>query len=298
MVFQTLLAQEQVKKVLQGIGNTERIAGGYIFAGPEQCGKTTAAIEFIKLLNCTGETKPCHSCPSCLKIASGSAVDFYQMPIENTIKIEQIRELKKQVQYGPYDSKFLAILIPQADKFTIEAANSFLKLLEEPPANVFFILETARIDAIPRTILSRCQVVNFSQLTSPALLTILETKHPEAGALVKEALRLSGGLLAPAELYLNEKTEIVSFLTNLEDLGTQSYSYLIDLADSLAAPKDMDKAKISAYLGLAVQYFRNTFRLTHAKIILEYLNILQKNVNTKLSLTALFFRLKEADPVK
>ena len=148
----------RVKEILKGIAQTEHVANGYVFVGAPGCGKTTAAIDFFKYLNCEnpGETF-CGTCSKCKHIASGQASDLYQVIPERSIKIEQIRELKKYVQYGPSEMKYLLVIVQHVDLMTTEAANSFLKLLEEPPERVFFILETSQVDAVIKTILSRCQ---------------------------------------------------------------------------------------------------------------------------------------------
>lgn len=272
--MQNLIGQERVKKVLQGIYKTGNIANGYIFAGPEKCGKTTAAREFVNLIN--NQTI--------------NPVDFYELNFQNSIKIEQIRELKKYVQYGPYESKFLTVIIPQADKMTMEAANSFLKLLEEPPAGVFFILETAFLNQVPKTILSRCQTIYFSQLNQVSLSKIILSKYPDiAPAELKNITLLSGGMLPLAEIFIQEKEIINNLINNLDQIKQKSLNELINLADNLAGQKE----KLMDFFSILGQHFRNKLQLTRANTILEYQKVLQKNVNLKLALTAFLLSFQE-----
>lgn len=293
MVFQELIGQERVKRILNGIYTTGNVANGYIFAGPEQCGKTTAAKEFITILNCTGSTPPCGTCPSCQKIKEGKNVDFYQLTVENSVKIEQIRELKKYVQYGAYESKYLAVIIPQTEKMTIEAANSFLKLLEEPPSGVFFILETSNLNQLPKTIFSRCQVINFNQLNNESLSMILNRKYQLAQPTLDQAIKLSGGLLTLAELYLQDQTKIIDLVNSFNNIKQKSFNEITRLADTLSSKKDFAKEDLLKYLSLVGQHFRNTLQLPHARLILDYLKLFQKNINVKLALTALLLNLQE-----
>lgn len=294
MAFASLIAQDRVKRILGGICHTGNVANGYIFTGPEQCGKTTAAKEFIKLLNCTGENPPCKSCNSCHKLESNNSVDFYQLPFENSIKIEQIRELKKYVQYGAYESKYLAVIIPQAEKMTMEAANSFLKLLEEPPSGVFFIIETSLLNQLPKTILSRCQIINFSQLDTKSTAVILQHKFQLPVSEIDNIVKLSNGILPLAITYLEEKEKISKLISELDNIQQKSLNQIISLADSLTQNKEnSSKEKILKYLSLLGQHFRNKLQLGQAKLVIDYLKIFQKNVNLKMALTALLLKLQE-----
>ena len=197
-MFTSLLGQERVKKILTGLVSTKRIANSYIFAGPEQCGKTTAARLLIAALGV---------------IAS---VDRYEVTTETSIKIDQIRELKKYVQFGPHESPYLAVIVQKADTMSTDAANSLLKLLEEPPPNVFFLLETQSLDQLLPTIRSRSQLVQFEPLLPKDVAQLLSQKYPEKQDEVVYAAKLAGGLLPQAELVLHN-LEYVRTLTSAVD---------------------------------------------------------------------------------
>ena len=161
--------QKRSQKILAGIINTQRIANGYVFFGSERQIKIDAAKYFAAALNCTGKTSPCGTCESCTKAQKNVHPDIITFEKDKTsIKIEQIRSLKTVTRYGPSEGKWQAIIINDADSMTTEAANSFLKVLEEPSPNVVFILLSEREGALPKTILSRCQKIIFEE-SSPEL---------------------------------------------------------------------------------------------------------------------------------
>lgn len=292
-----LLSQEYVLKRLQGIATTGQVANGYIFTGPEKCGKTTAAKLFAQMLNCSNPTnKPCGECPHCQKITTGTDLDFHTIEADGqNIKIEQIRELKKYVQFGAHAATYLIVNIQQAEKFSTESANSFLKLLEEPPVNVFFILEAVSSERLLKTIISRCQTINFSQLQEQDLLNIIKTNYPLPEEQVKQAVKLSGGLLKNAEFYLENQELAEKTLTFSRAIKNKTFNDIVFLVEELTAKKNLgnEKNKITALLELLAQDARNSCNLASSAIILEYLQLLQRNLNIKLALENIFLKLKE-----
>jgi DNA polymerase III subunit delta' len=267
-VFTLVLGQERVKQILQGLVTTRRIANSYIFAGPEQCGKTTMARQFIEVLGVT------------------ASVDHYEVVAEKSLKIEQIRDLKQYVQYGPHESPYLAVIVQNAETMKIEAANCFLKLLEEPPPNVFFILETNNIDQLLPTIRSRSQLIQFDQLSTQHIAQLLCRKYPEHADEAAYAAKFSGGLLAQAELVLHN-LEYVRLLTGALERPLD-FVTITSLAEELSKK---EKAEVLGYLQIAAQYLRDTFSLTKAKILLEYIRVLQKQVNLRLTLEVMFMKV-------
>jgi hypothetical protein len=268
MSFTTLRSQQRVKTILEGIVRHGRVSNGYLFVGPEQCGKTTAAREFFNLL----AGKP----------VGDKSVDLYQINPENTIKIETIRELKTHVQYGPRELPYLMVLIQHAERFTMEAANSFLKLLEEPPVNVFFILETAQADAVLKTIHSRCQKIVFDQLSASDCAAIL---GPESDPAI---LAMAGGLLPAARMITESRGAIEEFLAFLAQIKSKTVVELSAYADRLCTSRE----QACAYLQLGLQYFRQQEKIPAALVIHRYLKIMQKNVNLKLTCEVLFMKLR------
>ncbi|NQU18138.1 MAG: hypothetical protein HQ564_08755 [Candidatus Saganbacteria bacterium] len=139
----------RIETIINGILKTKRIANAYLFIGPPQSGKFDAALSFAKSANnIEKETHP----------------DLIIIEKEKTtLKIDQIRRLKDTVKYGPNQADFLFAIIKDAETMTIEAANSFLKCLEEPPPRTIFILLCTQQEALPKTIASRCQRILFPE---------------------------------------------------------------------------------------------------------------------------------------
>jgi len=274
--FAKLKSQQTVKKILLSIAKTGRLANGYLFIGPEKCGKTTAAVEFARLIDC-------------------QSIDFYQLAAENKLKIEQIRNLKKQVQYGPYNSKYLVVNIQRVENLTTEAANSFLKLLEEPPAKVIFILETAQPEMILETIVSRCQKINFCQLNNHDLADILREKNGSLEEEIDNAVNLSGSLLKNAEFYLLEKDFVDRSLKIFEKIKETSFHKIASYVEDITGKKTLgkDKDKLSSFLNIIARYYRQKFEIKKANIVLKYLNILNKKVNLRLTLENMLLKLQE-----
>jgi DNA polymerase-3 subunit delta' len=147
-----------------------RFPHGLIFSGQEGIGKRTAALGFAKALNCrvNGPADFCDSCPDCGKINSGTHPDVFIISLEEEaaeIKIAQVRRLLHVLEMQPLEGTCKVFVIDPADRLNSAAANALLKGLEEPPDNSVFILLAARMNELPITVRSRCQVYNFAPLT-------------------------------------------------------------------------------------------------------------------------------------
>jgi DNA polymerase III delta prime subunit len=135
----------RIKKILEGIVASNRVAGAYIFSGPPGLDKKETAQEFSDLLGCKRQDQ--------ITISPDGA----------TLKIGQVRELQGWVRFGPSAGKYLCVIVEGADTLTGEAAAAFLKTLEEPAKGVVFVLVVEREDRLPPTILSRCQKILFPE---------------------------------------------------------------------------------------------------------------------------------------
>jgi DNA polymerase III delta prime subunit len=135
----------RIQKILEGVAESDRVAGAYLFLGPPGVGKRDTAEAFAELLKCKKQDK------------------FVVAPSGTSIKIEQVRELQSWVRYGPSVSPYLVTIVEVADRLTEQAAAAFLKTLEEPAPGVVFVLLAEREDRIPATIASRCQKIIFSE---------------------------------------------------------------------------------------------------------------------------------------
>ncbi|MDN6142820.1 MAG: DNA polymerase III subunit delta' [Tetragenococcus halophilus] len=170
------LVYSQMKKNVEH----ERLAHAYIFEGDNGCGKHEMALWLAKRLLCLNVTegKPCEQCVNCNRINEGEHPNVQLLePDGQTIKVYQIRQLQAELAKSSFEKGMQIFVIQQADKMNPSAANSLLKLLEEPPGNSVAILETNVLGKILPTIQSRCQIVHFSPLAKEHLIKRLEENH-------------------------------------------------------------------------------------------------------------------------
>ena len=149
-----------------------RIAHAYLLSGPPQIGKRTLAQALAQALNCAEPDRPCGRCPSCLKIARGIHPDVRLIAGEGAggnIRIEQIRALQHEAVLAPYEGRYRVFVVRQMEQATLEAANSLLKTLEEPPAQVILVL-TPLQRALPKTIVSGCSTCGLR----PVAISVIE----------------------------------------------------------------------------------------------------------------------------
>ena len=176
MFFSQIIGQEKAKRFLSNVMRRERVPHAYLFTGISGIGKTSAAKAFTMTLNCHAPSglDGCGACPSCRKILNGNFPDFISLePDGQNIKIEQIRELNRSLGYAPFAGGYRVCVIHRAGAMTGEAANSFLKTLEEPPpGNIFVLNATEPRDLLP-TIVSRCQRVSFRPLKALEIIGVI-----------------------------------------------------------------------------------------------------------------------------
>lgn len=165
MSFNDILGQELPIQILQGYISEGRLAGGYLFLGPQGIGKKLAAITLAKTVNCLeATTDSCDRCSSCRKIEAATHPDVHVIEPQDDeaeIKIEYIRKLKSDIALRPYEGKKKVFIINDAHKLNPESSNALLKVLEEPPKDSLIILITDRPALLFKTVISRCKTVRF-----------------------------------------------------------------------------------------------------------------------------------------
>ena len=162
MSFTEIKGEERAKKILLGSYDNKRVPNAFLFSGQNLAEMKQISLDFALLLNCDTS---CGSCSNCLRIKKSNHPDVIELvPLEKrqTIGIDQVKDLQDFIKYGPSSGKHLVVLINGCERLTLEAANCLLKTLEEPPKNVLFILTTSREDYLPRTVVSRCQKIIFT----------------------------------------------------------------------------------------------------------------------------------------
>ena len=183
MSFDNILGQDRPKQTLNKALQSGRIPNAYLFYGQKSVGKKLIAIEVSKALNCKtlGPVDSCDQCLSCLKIGKRIHPDLFILEPKKSspasreaiLKIDEIRELQKKLLYLPYEGNTKVAIINNAECMNPQAANSFLKTLEEPPSKTLIILIASNPYQLLPTVLSRCQRIRFYPLPSEAIKTII-----------------------------------------------------------------------------------------------------------------------------
>ena len=174
MSFEDVKGQDEAIKFLKIAISSGKMAHAYIFAGPRGCGRSLLARNFAKAINCEdSENAPCNSCRKIDKDIHPDVKWVRGDEKSGQIKIDQMRELQSRIALKSYEGKYKICIIQNAEFMTIEAANSFLKTLEEPPANTLFILITEKPKDLLPTIASRCQMVRLKPLPEDRLTSAL-----------------------------------------------------------------------------------------------------------------------------
>ena len=166
--FEEVKGQEHIVTTLKNQIIHDRIGHAYIFRGTRGTGKTTVARIFAKAVNCEHpkeDGSPCNECASCKAISSGSSMDVREIDAASNNGIDNIREIRDDVQYGPTEGKYKVYIIDEAHQIQGAAFNALLKTLEEPPSYVIFIMATTDSHKIPITIQSRCQKYDFRRIS-------------------------------------------------------------------------------------------------------------------------------------
>ena len=167
MAFGEVRGQDHIVATLKNQILSERIGHAYLFCGTRGTGKTSIAKIFARAVNCEHpqDGSPCNECPSCKSILEGSSMNVVEIDAASNNGVENIREIREQVQYPPTDGRYRVYIIDEVHMLSIGAFNALLKTLEEPPSYVIFILATTEVHKIPITILSRCQRYDFKRIS-------------------------------------------------------------------------------------------------------------------------------------
>lgn len=170
-----LVGQEHIARALSNAIRMNRVAHAYLFCGARGTGKTSTARIVAKMLNCeSGPTiEPCGTCVACTEIAAGNCIDVYELDAASNRGVNEIRELREGVGYTPARDRHKIYIVDEAHMLTNEAANAFLKTLEEPPDHAIFILATTDPQRLPVTIRSRCQRYDFRRVRSSEVVIAL-----------------------------------------------------------------------------------------------------------------------------
>ena len=191
-VFGDVKGQDHIVTTLQNQIRSERIGHAYLFCGTRGTGKTSVAKIFAKAVNCEHpeDGSPCGECPSCQQIQAGTSLNVVEIDAASNNGVENIREIRDQVQYPPTEGKYRVYIIDEVHMLSTGAFNALLKTIEEPPEHLMFILATTEVHKIPITVLSRCQRYDFRRITVDTIADRLkELTDAEGMAVEDRALR-------------------------------------------------------------------------------------------------------------
>lgn len=166
--FDELVGQQVVTQTLKNAITTHQISHAYLFAGPRGTGKTSAAKIFAKAVNChhLKDGEPCNECEICKAITNGQLNDVIEIDAASNNGVEEIRDIRDKAKYAPTQADYKVYIIDEVHMLSTGAFNALLKTLEEPPANVIFILATTEPHKIPLTIISRVQRFDFRRISA------------------------------------------------------------------------------------------------------------------------------------
>ena len=211
--FAEVVNQEYTVKTLKNSISSGEISHAYLFAGPRGVGKTTVARLFAKAINCPNQKdgEPCNECDNCKRITKGNVLDVIEIDGASNRGIDQIRQLREEVNFVPAETKYKVYIIDEVHMLTNEAFNALLKTLEEPPKRVIFIFATTEPHKVPLTVLSRCLAFEFKNISPELIKKRLEEicaseKIKVSGQVLAAIARRAKGSLRDAEVMLEQLT--------------------------------------------------------------------------------------------
>ena len=192
--FTSVVGQQHITQTLRHAIRQQHIPHAMLFCGPRGIGKTTCARIMAKAINCEQlreDGEPCNRCVSCDAFNRGASYNFYELDAASHNSVEDIRHLTEQVRVPPQSGRYKTYIIDEVHMLSSQAFNAFLKTLEEPPSYAVFILATTEKQKILPTILSRCQIFDFSRITVSDMVAHLEhISHQEGVQADSEALHV------------------------------------------------------------------------------------------------------------
>ena len=250
--FEDLLGQDNITRALKNQIKKNEISHAYVFSGTRGTGKTSAAKIFSKAVNCLNpiDGEPCNECENCKAISSDRSLDVVEMDAASNNGVDDIRDIKEKVVYPPQNLKYKVYIIDEVHMLSKGAFNALLKVLEEPPSHLIFILATTEIEKIPATILSRTQKYNFVRISKEKIVENLEKIcKNENRSCDKKVFELiannSDGSMRDSLSILDQLLSIdqdhVSYDIAIDVLGISSEKLIYDLIKTLIA-KDLKAA--------------------------------------------------------
>jgi DNA polymerase III subunit delta' len=269
--FSHILGHDKQKDVLLRAVQNGRLAHAYLFAGPEGVGKRLLALALVRTLFCT-EGNGCGDCPPCRKVDHHNHPDLHLLePDGNSIKIEQVRNLQRDLNLRPHEASRKVCLIEAAETMTVGAANALLKTLEEPRGDTLLILLSSQPQRLLETIRSRCQPLFFARQPLELLRDNLQAQLGVSDAEAHVLAALADGSFKKAfgkdrQLYLEERRTLLKTLTGL---SPGSILPTLEFAEQLAG----DKAALNDILEIFQAFYRDVLMSAHGRDPAELVNL-------------------------
>lgn len=265
--FDDVVGQEHITTTLRNEIAAEKPAHAYLLMGSRGTGKTTCAKLIAKAVNCLAPRSgsPCGECDVCLGIDNGSMVDVVEIDAASNNGVDNIRDLRDEAHFLPNVTRYRVYIIDEAHMLSIGAVNALLKIMEEPPAHVIFILATTEIHKMPATIQSRCQRFDFCRIDTAVIAARLRYICEQEGfSFEDEALtmiaRLADGGMRDAVSLLDlcsANEGGITPVTVSAASGLIGQDYLFDLADAVAKGSLAEALEVLGELnGQSVEYDR------------------------------------------
>ena len=241
--FNEIIGQDHITTILKNQIMLSRLSHAYLFTGTRGTGKTSLAKVFARAINCLNahDAEPCNECENCLEAMSGKAVDIIELDAASNNSVDNIRELRDKAIYLPNKLKYKVYIIDEVHMLSKGAFNALLKILEEPPKHLIFILATTEPERIPKTIISRVQRFDFKRIDEELIaknlkrvLEIIGKKYEDEA--VEAVARAGAGSMRDALSMLESTISYSDTLTKesvLKALGILDESYSIGIAEAL-----------------------------------------------------------------
>ncbi len=265
-VFEEILGQEHIVKILRNQISTGTLSHAYLFCGTRGTGKTTTARILAKAVNClSDDERPCGTCAHCKAIKDGNFLDVIEIDAASNNGVENIRELRESVKYPPAVGRKKVYIIDEVHMLSTGAFNALLKTLEEPPEHVMFILATTEPHKLPPTILSRCMRLDFRRVAQ--------------GVIADDMRRIC------ALRGVNITDDAVRLLANCADGSVRDGLSILDQVLA-GGDTDIDREKVLEYVGtIGEDFFIDLTELVSLKKSAEALvllnNVLQEGKDVK-----------------
>ncbi len=323
-------AVDTLKRSLQ----SGRVAHSYLVSGPRQVGKMTLALDLCRAVNCLGDERPCGDCNQCRRIERSLHADVHVVGVGGSgggararasIGIDQVREVQREAALKPFEGASRCFVFDGAERMTVEAANSLLKTLEEPPPQVLIILLAVQADALLTTLVSRCRVLELRPVPASDISRRLVDAHGVDASDADEIARLSAGrpgwaieAVASPELREAAAERLQAIEETLRNGIEGRFAYAARMASAFSRDRETGREELALWLAwwrdalvaregldeLATYRRDATASITGAmsesdvmgaiKAVLETGRLLERNVNPRLAFESMMLRMPSA----